>query len=303
VIGASDRGKSTYCRALADTLVSTGAGVGFVDGDIGQKDVGPPAAVSLAFPQSAIPFSALSPVAHFFVGAVSPMGHFSELVIGTRRLADAAASDFVVIDTPGLVSGSGRTLQALQIEALQPDVIVAIEAQSELSPICRAHAHLNLLRLPASARARAKSPARRRRRRQAGFRSYFANARGLVLPLDDLVFQRTLLFTGEPTTDPRNCHTERVEDLTLGVSKSGVMIDRRYLKVVPRHFADDLLCGVVGATGECLGIGLIRHIDFKRRRLDLTTPVGAGDIRALQLGHLYLAADGREIANRRRGAF
>lgn len=37
VIGAADRGKSSYCNFLAHGLQQTGARVAFVDGDIGQK--------------------------------------------------------------------------------------------------------------------------------------------------------------------------------------------------------------------------------------------------------------------------
>lgn len=49
VLGGTERGKSSYCHFLVQQLCGASARVAFVDADIGQKDVGPPATVSLGF--------------------------------------------------------------------------------------------------------------------------------------------------------------------------------------------------------------------------------------------------------------
>ena len=42
VIGATDTGKSTFCRYLADYALAAGRKVACVDADIGQSGIGPP---------------------------------------------------------------------------------------------------------------------------------------------------------------------------------------------------------------------------------------------------------------------
>lgn len=47
VMGGSAVGKSSFCRYLAGALLARQAEVAFVDADIGQSNLGPPAAVTL----------------------------------------------------------------------------------------------------------------------------------------------------------------------------------------------------------------------------------------------------------------
>jgi len=48
LLGCPDAGKSSYARFLAGELAQAGQRVAFVDADIGQKSIGPPATVTLA---------------------------------------------------------------------------------------------------------------------------------------------------------------------------------------------------------------------------------------------------------------
>ena len=68
---------------------------------------------------------------------------------------------------------------------------------------------------------------------------------------------------------------------------------------LPDGFERDLLCGVVDARGEGLGLARLAGIDFASGFLRLHTPVTPERIAALQLGDLYVAADGRELARTR----
>jgi len=299
VIGAVDRGKSSFCRFLARYLTEAGHGVAFVDADIGQKDVGPPATISLARPGPDGDLTTARAEALYFVGAVSPMAHFASMVIGTRRLVDSARAEFVVIDTTGLVHGRGATLKALKIEALRPDVVVLLEREAELAPIVRAHRHLNLLRLQPSPAACRKSDRARRDTREAAFRTYFAGAGRRVLGLDRLVLQRALLFTGEPVEDDRFVYAERVGDELLGVTAGEDCSHEDGLRILPAHFAGHLLCGLADRHGDCLGLGLIERIDFQLGALSLITPVPQRRIRVLQFGDLHLSQDGRELRHSR----
>jgi polynucleotide 5'-hydroxyl-kinase GRC3/NOL9 len=77
--------------------------------------------------------SCLAPAAHYFVGSTGPIGRFLSVVIGTADLVREATGAFVVIDTTGLIHESGRILKCHKIDAVRPDVIVAIEKHSELA--------------------------------------------------------------------------------------------------------------------------------------------------------------------------
>ncbi len=154
-IGASGVGKSSFCRYLAEALAQK-EDVAIVDADIGQSNLGPPATVSLAYAHAPVDVSALSPAAHFFVGSTNPLGRLLPLVIGTANLAREARTPFVIIDTTGLIHETGRVLKNYKIEAVRPDVIVAIERRNELAPIRAANRHAHIIRLKPSRAARPK---------------------------------------------------------------------------------------------------------------------------------------------------
>jgi polynucleotide 5'-hydroxyl-kinase GRC3/NOL9 len=303
VIGAADRGKSTYCQFLANGLQQSGARVAFVDGDIGQKDVGPPATISLAYPRRDQPLANAEAAGLFFVGAINPSAHFITMVIGTRRVLDQATGDFVIIDTTGLVQRKGRALKALQAESLLPDVIVTLEKDQELTSIVNAHRHLNILRLPVSTLATGKSPSARRAARARSFRDYFSGGIEVMLELEPLVFQRTLLFTGEAFSDSRYVYAERSSDGVVAVSRTDEIVHHRNMNIVPRGFADNLLCGVTDANHNCLGLGIISHIDFIRGELFFFTPVTKTSVAVIQFGDIYLDREGHELRQRRKGHF
>lgn len=303
VLGATDRGKSTYCNFLVNALLGAGRRASFVDADVGQKDVGPPATVSLAELDAPGNIGEAPCRALHFVGHVNPMAHFLPLVTGTARMVAAAKGEFVVIDTTGLVHGKGRVLKGFQIESLQPDVLVCLERDEELGAIRHAARHLNILRLRPSRFAVTKPRDARRRAREAAFRAHFQGGREIELGLDAIVIQRIALFNGEPLEDARFVYAERLPDGLIAVACDAVPAALEGVQMLPRDFADHLLCGVTDRGGECLGLGIITGIDFERRTLSLHTAVPKRRIRVLQLGDLYLARDGRELHAGRRGHF
>lgn len=86
VVGATDTGKSTFCRYLASCLIQAGAEVGLVDADVGQSTIGPPAAISGGLVARSIEALAqVEPAASVFVGSISPMGHLLPCVVGTKE--------------------------------------------------------------------------------------------------------------------------------------------------------------------------------------------------------------------------
>jgi polynucleotide 5'-hydroxyl-kinase GRC3/NOL9 len=298
VIGAADRGKSTYCNVLAQTLGAAGCKVAFVDADIGQKDLGPPATISLAYLDVTTGLSQARLAGLYFVGSVSPVRHFLPMIVGTRRLVDAARAPFVIIDTTGLVQGGGRLLTAFQIESLQPDIIVTVEKNGELGPIVKACRHYQVIRLHSSPQAVPKSREARRAAREQSFRAYFADAEEIILDLNRLVMQRCLLFNGKRYADPRFVYAEKTPEGIIGIAATPEANQAAGLQVVPAGFEHNLLCGLADRHGEGLGLGIIKAIDLQSLTITLWTPVPFNKIRVLQLGELYLGRDGRELQDR-----
>jgi len=295
VIGGSAVGKSSFCRYLAEALLARHADVAFVDADVGQSNLGPPAAVTLGYPTSPVDFSTVPPAANYFVGSTGPIGRFLPLVIGTANLAREARAAFVIVDTTGLVHESGRVLKNYKIEAVRPDVIVAVERRSELASIRMANRHVPIIKIEPSRRAHGKDDYEKIEVRRRSYARHFARASLLELPLSSLIFQRTLLFSGTP------CDLKFEGAVHAEQSSEGILIVGAPVappadsKQLPAGFERSLLCGIADGTGRCLGLGIIEHIDFAAGIIALTTPVERDKVRIIQFGDVYVTPQGGEL--------
>jgi polynucleotide 5'-hydroxyl-kinase GRC3/NOL9 len=294
LLGGTDLGKSSYCRFLADALASAGERVAIVDADVGQKSIGPPATVTLGYATGAPEAWATPPEVYYFVGSPNPVGRMLPLVIGTSQLVQAAEAPFVIVDTTGLVEGPGRALKSYKIEAVRPDLIVAIARGSELDAILRPYRGHRTVRIRPSPKARARDRAERDLARERSFALYFREARRLELAIDDVIFQRSLLFSGEPVPLPGAIYAERSAEGLVAVAE-GETTDRKPTRWIKRDFERNLLCGVVDGRGHGLGLAILERFDFGGRRLALRSPVPPEKLKTLQFGGLYLGRDGREL--------
>ncbi len=179
VIGARDAGKSTFCRFLADAAPQLGRSAALLDTDVGQKTIGPPACVTLQ-DRHGMRFA--------FVGTTDPVLGWRPLVEGTRRLAHEADADLLVVNTSGLLGGPGRRLKAAKIDAVRPDLLIALGDDPAVRSVLDDHPHHPALRLPLSPEARRKTNGERRAARREAFRAYFAQ--GSVLTLDGEMLAR-----------------------------------------------------------------------------------------------------------------
>ncbi len=142
LVGGLDTGKTTLSRALLKAALEGGRRSAFLDADVGQKSVGPPATVSLKIVRSAAdlePASFASADALSFVGSTSPEGHLLPVVTGVVNMARRAqedGNDFLVVDSSGLVSGVyGQILKYHKVELLRPDLVVGLQRGEELLPV------------------------------------------------------------------------------------------------------------------------------------------------------------------------
>jgi polynucleotide 5'-hydroxyl-kinase GRC3/NOL9 len=191
VLGASDRGKSTFCRFLAQQLVDAGIGVCLLDADPGQKMLGPPACVTAGrFGGSGRSGQPML----YFVGGTDPARRIGSIVAGAARLA-GAVTDRLLVNTSGLVDGPGYSLKRLKIDALRPDHIVVITRGSELDALLAPLPPACVHRLAPSPAAHGKSAAARAAARQAALANALRGAR--THSLRDLVFE--MLQRDSPT--------------------------------------------------------------------------------------------------------
>lgn len=179
VVGQKDTGKSTFCRFLAEAATRSGRSTALLDTDVGQKLVGPPACVTMDDPHG---------LSLAFVGSTNPVLGWSRLVEGTRRLAQQTDADCLIVNTSGLLAGPGRSLKAAKIDALRPDLLIAVGKARSLEEIAQGALAPPIFCIPSSPEARRKTDGERRTARREAFRRYFSQAgllklkSGMLLP-------------------------------------------------------------------------------------------------------------------------
>ena len=139
LIGAPDTGKTTLATLLLSDALSANRKVAFVDADIGTPSVGPPACVGLKWVRSHADLSNLAVADELrFVGAIQPQGAVLPHVVAATDLVEVARreSDFIVLDTTGVVSGVvGQTLKYHLMELCNPALVIAMQRGGEMEPI------------------------------------------------------------------------------------------------------------------------------------------------------------------------
>ncbi|HEX2069048.1 MAG TPA: Clp1/GlmU family protein [Actinomycetota bacterium] len=275
LVGGLDSGKSTLGRAIAKQALEAGRTVAYLDTDLGQKTIGPPAAVTVRMfgnrDESASRGTGRVD-ALYFVGATSPQGQLLPLAVGAAKMlnwAQSRGADMVIVDTSGLVSGVyGQVLKYHKIELLQPDVVIGLQRGEELAPllgIIQRFFSCEVLALPVPAETQTTSADQRARNREAALRNYFSGPvqRWRIKPS---VFMPALpaLFEEQP-----------LDRLLVGLSDGkGEYTGLGYLEYSP----DDGLLRLISPVSEApkaLKLGSVRvEEDFHLRRVDLRSLFG-----------------------------
>jgi polynucleotide 5'-kinase involved in rRNA processing len=234
LLGAPDTGKSSFAKELLASVIASGKQGAYVDADVGQTTVGPPACVGLKWVRNAADLAHLGEADDLrFVGSISPKHLVLQEVIATASLVDRARNevDVIVIDTTGAVSGvTGQTLKFHKLELCRPDVLVALQRGSEIEPIIGMarrffSADVRIVGvLPAVAPL---SPTERSAQRAEAF------ARALAPPLHRWKVRPTVFAPSLPT----GLHFSRLQDMLVGVHDG---------------------------TGRCLGLGILTVEDDDR---------------------------------------
>lgn len=259
LFGGLDTGKSTLSHALLGAAVESGRAAAFIDADVGQKTVGPPATVTLKHIRGAAdlePEVMAREDALWFVGSTSPEGHLLQVVTAVEsvfRMAREGGADFVVVDSSGLVSGvHGQVLKYHKVELLRPDLVVGLQRGEELLPllgVIQRFFATEVVPLGVHPGVVPTTVEQRAANREAAMARYFS----------------------------RELHRFRVKP-TVFMPALPPLFDLAQL--------DHLLVGLSDGAGGYLGLGYLEHVP-EEGLLRLISPVAAGP-KALRLGSVRL---------------
>ena len=318
VIGATDVGKSTFCRFLVERSVSSGLKVGFVDADVGQSQIGPPTTIGL---KVFVPKGSTEhlegidgePDALYFVGWASPERHLLQCVAGTRLMVDAAlksATDFIVVDTTGYIEGdTAVVLKQQKIELIKPTHLICLHRSRELEAIVAPFEGDNTIqthRLLPHRHVTSKSDEFRRKYRESSFTRYFSDCVQEILPFDQIRGQRTPFFNGRQANpkeqemlsnfvDDRVLYAEwghrSLVLVTLDALPSLIQarlknhLSLKNLVVETPQYFERCLVGLLNASGVTMSIGTIDAVDFNAKQLKVRCKLGtAAKTKTIQFG-------------------
>lgn len=313
VIGAADVGKTTLVTQLAGALAARGLSVGVVDADLGQSAIGPPTTVGLGRVRVCLArLTDAELVAMHFVGVTSPATNLVGALVGVRRMVDRARATGlapIVVDTSGLVAGEiGRTLKHAKIDLVDPDLVVCLERAAECEPILRPYLGLSrpaIVRLPVSSVVRPRSAEERRQFREGRLREFFVSAKPLALDLARVALRTPPLFLGPPLPPRMLARAAAAVGRPLAWAErraAGVVIvardpltpaeGRQAARAVGAPLAglyaladlEGALAGLEDAGRELLGLGIVKAIDFRNRRLVGESSVPAAQVAAVTIG-------------------
>ena len=325
-LGSMDSGKTFFVTYVANKLFERGLRVSIVDCDVGQSNIGPPTTIGLGVLERQVAFlEEVQPLSAYFVGSTSPAGHLLPMVVGTTKLVNRARglSDLVLIDTPGMVyGGPARAYQLYAVEALSPDVVVALQRDRELEHLTRQLKALGyeVVELQASAWVRQRDRSDRRTLRERAFYNYFSK-RGVVshaVSLNDVSLVGSFMGSGcaapqEVVSVVEAMANSKVEYCELSQDSVVIVLEARpssrdfyanvkeafkdrAVRVVVKGFERGLVVGLMGERGEFLDVGVLKGIDFRGRRATVATPLKSLEgVRALKLGCVRLGEEYQEV--------
>lgn len=180
VLGASDTGKTTFCRFLQKNLLEEFP-TAYIDCDPGQSFIGPPTTLGLRF----YPLSGQKGKRHhlYFVGSTSPLRHLLQTLSGIKKLTDRAAhlgAKKIILDSSGFVLGKpAQEFQFQVIDLIQPDHLVILQQSDELQSLSlnfERHQSIKIHRLGISSAVIARTQEERQIYREEKFKTYFRSA-------------------------------------------------------------------------------------------------------------------------------
>jgi polynucleotide 5'-hydroxyl-kinase GRC3/NOL9 len=256
VLGKTDSGKSSFCTYLTNKLVYAKKCVAVLDGDIGQADIGPPGTISYALAaKPTIELNDLKLENAFFIGVTSPAKALSQTLEGYDAMKNEVLKknpDFIVVNTDGWVTREEALDYKLKlIEALKPDLIVAMQIESELEPLLSKITGTPVKVVKTSPSIKERNPQVRHKLRQKNYSKFLKEGKVRMLYMNqyEIANKADLPFFGE---EPKG-----------------------------------LLVGFKNRRKKFLGIGVLIEVNNRKKALQVFTPV-TKNIAAITIGKVHL---------------
>ena len=326
ILGGPDCGKSTFCRYVLGLAQKAEKPIAFIDGDLGQSHLGPPATLGLnLYPPHHPDDTGLHPDTLYFIGQTSPPGRLLELVVGLRRLLESSrrrGCRRIIVNTSGFIGGpAALRLKMAKAETLAPNLCLGLQRHRELEPILTPLRHCcpNVLTLPVSDQARSRLFTERRHYRQERFAAYFASASPRHLDLDKVVWLGFPFGQGQPSPSDRRQFSEL---LGTEVLHAEVMADGRLMLIGGRSLSaaeitpacresapagiswvnwgnlELRLVGLLDHNLLALSLGLLLPSAWDRQQIIMHTPLPSRllhRVKFCRLGKMRLDLAGQEL--------
>ncbi|HUO78032.1 MAG TPA: Clp1/GlmU family protein [Thermodesulfovibrionales bacterium] len=258
VMGGSDTGKTTLVESLVNFLSEQGE-VGIVDLDMGQSHIGPP--TTIAWGKTARGFQDWERIRveeFYFTGSLTPMGNLLPSVAGAKLMTERALSfcERIVVDTTGLIAEpAGRVLKQYKIDALCPDIILALERSGELGHILdsfRFHSRPKVQRLKMPDQVTTKSMVKRSNYRLGKMEHYFRHACTREVSLEEVGIRFTRVPSGLGRMDLKNrvvsFRDKDNRDIALGIIREIELKDNLLSVLTPLGSENKISAIVIGST-------------------------------------------------------
>ncbi len=321
VVGETDSGKTTFSTYLINVALSKGLSVALIDADVGQNDVGWPGTIALAFPEHPISWlGELDPAAFYFVGANSPMGHEDAVILGVSKLLKRAEGrDLVVVNTDGWVADKrALAYKCRLVESIEPTTLVVMRGSGAADPIARIFegTRVNVVRAPTPPAARGKVRELRKMRRELSYLDLLAKSSVKSVSLDRVKLWASYTFNGQPdeglsatlsallgfSVFAETCGSAVVVSALCGEEYKRLLeLKEQLSKLVNRDVMvtclsalKGYLVGLVNASLEHVGVGVLEEVDPRRRVIKIRTPFEVEGARLLIVGRLRLSESGAE---------
>jgi polynucleotide 5'-hydroxyl-kinase GRC3/NOL9 len=262
VLGQPDCGKSSLCTYLVNKLVDGGkCKVAVLDADLGQSDIGPSATVGYAMTTKRMTqLYKLKLENAFFVGTISAVTAIARTVEAVNAMKMEILTrqpDYVVVNTDGwIVDEIAVRYKQNVVKALDPDIIVGVQIQNEMSNLIAALEKPVMVVGPSEALSQ-RTPERRKLLREMTYIRYLRRSK------------LQCLVTTQMTVEPRSS-IPKTQDPEKGI-----------------------LVGLYARKNKFLGIGVLRKVNPVRKVLKVQTPVAEKPAR-LVIGKIYLDLKNQE---------
>ncbi|MGD9552519.1 MAG: Clp1/GlmU family protein, partial [Candidatus Caldatribacteriota bacterium] len=324
-----DSGKTSFIKILAQYLVRRNRKVGIIDLDIGQSTLGPPGTISMGVLDKERLKKKIIPVCYMiFIGSTSPgkcVDRFLARVYYLYCLCQREKVDVLLVDTTGLVTGSvGVYLKCNLIEKINPTIIVALQFGQELEPILeifKSQSSRQIFRIKPFPNISEKNWIERKKRREKQFKIYFRDS--LITDIDFTTLPITGIYFDSIFLSDTEIITQLKEKYQLEVI-SGDIIDSKMILILPgpptilsQDIVTDikkcyklkqiillfpdwfsyLLVSFNNKEGFSNGLGIIKEIDFKQKKMTVYLPasISLENLAQIEIGQLKVKPDGSEL--------